>query len=352
MEKRTDPVSIVIPTWNGRRLLEEFLPSVLHAAERYTNESGAPIEVVVVDDGSTDDTLEFLAERVTPTARVPLEIVTLRANVGFARACNAGAQAAKHQRLLLLNNDLRIAEDAIARLVTAMNEPVETGPIFAVHCRTKDIVTDHDVGTGKVGSFSRGFFRVHRSCVPRDGVQTLPSMFANAGAAMFDRQRFLDLSGFDSLFAPFYFEDVELSYRAWKRGWTIRYAHSALVWHRFSSTIGQFGRSAIAVASHRNRLLLHWIHLHDRRWWRAHVTWTALLAVWSLITLRPAFLRGLRSALRELPEVRRRRRTAKREAMRRDRNIVDLLQTLERDSKVVTYGTRGELASKGVTPPD
>ena len=161
----------------------------------------------------------------------------------------------------------------------------------------KDLTTGEDVGTGKVGGFSRGFLRVHRSYAPaEDARRPLPSIFPNGGATLFDRGRFLELGGFDELFAPFYFEDVELGYRAWKRGWAVGYEPRAVVRHRFSSTIGSFGRSTIQAVSQRNRLLLHWIHLHDRRWLAQHAVWVGLLAIWSLVSFRPAFAKGLAGA--------------------------------------------------------
>src|SRR5207249_955437 len=117
-------------------------------------------------------------------------------------------------------------------------------------CRVRDFSSGRDVGTGKMGGFARGFLRVHRSYVTR-GPQAGPfySMFASGGSAMFDRRRFLELGGFDPLFAPFYLEDVELSYRAWKRGLTVAYEPRSAVRHQFSSTIASLaGRQVARVA--------------------------------------------------------------------------------------------------------
>jgi GT2 family glycosyltransferase len=339
-------VSIVIPTWNGRHLLDEFLPSVVTAAARYGSTIGAAAEIVIVDDGSTDDTKAWVTSRAV-TSAVPLRLVGLQTNGGFAAACNAGARAAIHPRLLLLNNDLVIDEDAIAPLVAHLDEG-----LFAVHCRMKDLGSGEDVGTGKIGGFARGFLRVHKSYVPLAGaVHPWPSMFATGGAALFDRDRFLEIGGFDTIFAPFYFEDVELSYRAWKRGWNVAYEPASIVRHRVSSTIGRFGQSTIQTVSQRNRLLLHWIHLTDGPWLVQHAFWVALLAVWSVVSFRPMFARAVGRALRLWPDVRARRREARARAVRTDRDVLEIFRELGRRPDIAAYDRTSELTREQPRAP-
>jgi GT2 family glycosyltransferase len=344
-------VSVVIPTWNGKHLLGEFLPAVETAAGEYARLSGEPVEIVVVDDGSTDGTGEWLHSRAAHPP-VALRVVALEENRGFGAACNAGARAATYRRMLLLNNDVAIELHAIAPLVAQFDGPSPLGPLFAVHCRTKDIVTDEDVGTGKIGGFHRGFLRVHRSFVAGDrAARPLPSIFANAGAALFDRQRFLDIGGFDLLFAPFYFEDVEIGYRAWKRGWVVGYEPRSVVRHRFSSTISRFGKRRIQTVSHRNRLLLHWIHLTDRRWFWQHLGWVAVLAAWSCLSFRFTFARGLWLALGQRDAVRSRRRESRRAAVRSDRDVVAIFRQLEQRDDVFAYDTTSELKTANNQQP-
>jgi GT2 family glycosyltransferase len=344
-------VSIVIPTWNGRHLLEEFLPSVVAAAARYTSTTSAAAEIVIVDDGSTDDTKAWVTARAV-TSTVPLRLIGLQMNGGFAAACNAGARAAVHPRMLLLNNDLVIEEDAIAPLVAHLDEEATGRTIFAVHCRMKDLGSGEDIGTGKIGGFARGFLRVHKSYVPLAGaVHPWPSMFATGGAALFDRARFLDIGGFDTLFAPFYFEDVELSYRAWKRGWDVAYEPASVVRHRVSSTIGRFRRSTIETVSQRNRLLLHWIHLTDGPWLLQHALWVGILAIWSVVSFRPAFARAVGRAVRLWPDVRARRHEVRAKAVRTDRDVVEVFHELQRRSDIAAYDRAGELTREQPRAP-
>jgi GT2 family glycosyltransferase len=346
-----DPVSIVIPSWNGRRLLEEFLPSVIEAAVRYLAAAGAEAEVVIVDDGSTDGTATWVTDRASGWP-VPVRCVSNEGNLGFGAACNRGLQEAAFPLVLLLNNDVEVQADAIAPLAARFRD--EGDQLFAVHCRVLDFDTHAEVGTGKMGGFARGFLRVHRSYVVREQRQgPLYSMFASGGSAMFRRARFLELGGFDQLFAPFYLEDVELSYRAWKRGLTVGYEPASVVRHRFSSTIGGIQGANVPAVAQRNRLILHWIHLDDGRLVAWHALWTLVLLVTSPLTLKPQFVRGFFSAVARLPAIRARRREGRGRASRSDRDVLEVFASLGRRPDIRAYddpreldGTRDEFVEK------
>jgi GT2 family glycosyltransferase len=333
-------VSIVIPTWNGRPLLEKFLPSVIDAASRYAVSSAA-VEIVIVDDGGTDGSDVWTRERAASCA-VPMRLVRQEVNRGFGHACNAGVRAAAHPLVFLLNNDVYVEADAIAPLAGRFDD--DAARVFAVHCRVIDFATGDEVGTGKIGGFARGFLRVHRSYVTRGPLAgPLYSMFASGGSALFTRQGFLELGGFDPLFAPFYLEDVELSYRAWKRGWTVRYEPRSVVRHQFSSTIAPTAGGLVSRVSQRNRLILHWIHLHDRRWFVSHLVWIVVLLVTS--PAKPAIAAGFLSALRRVPAIRKRRREEHRAATRTDREVLEIFSEFAQRRDILAYDNPLELQS-------
>jgi GT2 family glycosyltransferase len=329
-------VSVVIPTWNGRGLLERFLPSVIAAATSYRNATGAAVELVVVDDGSRDDSVIWL-NNLARDADVAIRVVRNERNLGFGAACNRGVTEARYPLVLLLNNDVALEVETIGRLAARFAtadasspfDRLRTSPLFAVHCHVLDFDTNTQAGVGQVGEFSRGFIRVHESyTAPGAVTATLPSMFASGGSSMVDRERFLELGGFDPLFSPFYFEDVELSYRAWKRGLTVAYAPDAVARHRFSSTIGNRPRREIRRISQRNRLFLNWIHLHDIPWTAQHIAFVCILFITTPFMLRFDFSRGVIAALRCLPEVRARRRKERALARRTDREVMTIFDEL------------------------
>jgi GT2 family glycosyltransferase len=356
----TAAVSIVIPNWNGLELLERFLPSVIAAAIRYASQFDVPTEILIVDDGSADKSVEWLRgqgfEETEERSREAEELgakggnsPTLRlirneTNRGFGLTCNRGFEAASYPLVFLLNNDVEVELDAIAPL--AENFSVDS--VFAVHCRVFDVESGREVGTAKLGSFSRGFIRVHRSYVGLEVSGTarrpaLCSMFASGGSAMFDRRTFLEIGKFDNLFAPIYWEDVDISYRAWKRGLSVLYEPRSVVRHRVSSTMRKIGRRRMRQMQQRNRLIYHWINLHDRMMLISHVMWLALLTLTAVFRFRPDFLLSLFSALKKLPEVRRRRLEEKAVARRSDRDVFDIFRSLEARADVFAYDDYAEL---------
>jgi O-antigen biosynthesis protein len=318
----TRAVSIVIPNWNGRALLAEFLPSVIAAAEKYREQTGAESEIIVVDDASTDDSVAWLSKNYNSTVRV----VAREQNGGFAGASNSGFRAARHPFVLLLNNDILVEPDAIAPLLAHFDD----GKVFAVCCKAFRLGTDLFDGAGKLGRFSKGSWRVFLSYdILPARLPASPSPFysfvASGGYSAFDREKLIALGGFCELLSPFYWEDVDLCYRAWKRGWTIHYEPSSIVYHKSSATIGQkFKPRHVRIISERNRLLMHWMNLHDRRWFALHLFWLAIKLCGAIFSLDRVMWSAFLSALSQLPEALRIRSSERAEQTRTDREIDNL----------------------------
>ena len=352
-------VSVIIPTWNGAELLKEFLPGVLEACNRYSKVSSAAVELIVVDDGSTDTTSSWLrnsgfpdAEIMAPVdqqelngapdvqdedepAKVHLRLLRTEMNRGFAHACNLGISAAARPLIFLLNNDVRVNPECIAPLAAHFEDRDEK--VFAVHCRVTELSTGEVCGEGKIGSFERGFLRVHQSYAAGSSRKKLYSMFAGGGSAMFDRKRLIELGGFESLMSPYYWEDVELSYRAWKRGFEIHYEPSSEVSHRVSSTIGKLDRRSVRIIEQRNRIIYHWIHIQDWRFLLSHIVWVILLGLTAPFRFRVDFIQSLYGACSRLGAIRRRRRQVELRATRTDRDVLRIFEELSRRSDIRIY---------------
>lgn len=354
-------VSIVIPTWNGLELLKQFLPSVIQAAHRYHD----PTEIIIADDGSTDETVGWLtgegfveqqkalsAVATEPEGRAAphttLRFLRNKTNRGFGEACNRGIEAAAYPLVFLLNNDVEVARDCIAPLV----ENFTDAQVFSAHCHVFNFESGQECGTGKLGSFSKGFIRVHRSYVPagtnelKQGKRALYSMFASGGSVMFDRQKFLELGGFDPLLLPAYWEDVDISYRAWKRGYTTLYEPRSIVRHRISSTMRKTNQRKMRRIQQRNRIVYHWINLHDGRFMLSHVLWVMLLTLTAPLRLKFGYLLSVFAALKRLPQVRKRRQKEKASARRSDRDLFRLFASLEDRADVFAYDDASELERK------
>src|SRR4030095_6627963 len=149
---------------------------------------------------------------------------------------------------------------------------------------------------GEISEFRLGFWKAFRNYDIADGHATdsegssCYSFNVYGGFCAMNRQKLQEVGGFEPLMSPFYWEDVELSYRAWKRGWVIHYEPKSVVYHDASTTIrGAFHRFRIARINIRNRFIFMWKNLHDPVMLVKHLGSTCLLALQALFTLRAAY---------------------------------------------------------------
>ena len=214
-------VTIVIPTYNNLSLLLECLDSVQKLD--YPHEQ---LEVIVVDNASSDRTPESLATRY-PNAR----LIQLDTNTGFAPACDRGAQEATGDYLAFLNNDAVVSPDWL----TALLDALKAGQDGTV-CAASRILSRDGEDTEYSGASSNLFGAGRPESVsgwpdlPAAPTSGTPILFASGGAMLIHRDTFLEVGGFDpSYFA--YFEDVDLGWRLWVLGYRVVYAPNAVVRH-------------------------------------------------------------------------------------------------------------------------
>jgi O-antigen biosynthesis protein len=320
-EYQNIPVSIIIPTWNGRELLKRFLPSVVEALAAWPGGG----EIVVADDGGTDGTAEFLAAEF-PSVRV----VRSEINRGFAATANMGMEAARNRVSLLLNNDVETERQFIAPLVRWF----EDGNTFAVCALSLD--WDHTTfrDGGKAGYWKRGFWRVWRNYEVVRGQeeppQPWPSIYGSGGFTAFDRDKWLVLGGLDELFAPFNWEDTDICYRGLKRGWCVLYEPESVVYHSPNTTIGSTSRRLrVRFISRRNRLLFHWKNLTDTGMLASNILHSCLSLPLALLRLDLAAAAAFFAAGWRLKAIRARRKVEIREAVVDDRAISKQFAALE-----------------------
>jgi GT2 family glycosyltransferase len=266
----TRAASVVIPNWNGRDLLVKYLPSVIAAL------SGSPKnEIIVVDNGSDDGSAQFLRERF-PQVRV----LALERNLGFGGGSNAGFQAARNDIVVLLNSDMRVERNFLEPLLSGFDDD----KTFAVSCQiffSDPGKTREETGLTE-GWWSQGGLRVRHRIEPAIH-QLYPCFYGGGGSCAFDRKKFLELGGFDQLLKPFYLEDTDLGYLAWKRGWKVLYQPASVVYHEHRGTIGKrFAATYIQAVLKKNFLLFTWKNIHDWRWLGSHFfyTWAGATLSW------------------------------------------------------------------------
>lgn len=220
--------TIIIPSFNGRAHLETCLDSI-SAGDAPTGGH----EVLIVDNGSTDGTSEWLA-RAHPRAR----IVRLAENRGFTGAIAAGCAAANRESefLVFLNNDMRVESRWLENLVEALaSAPAEvatvSGKILSWDARRIDFFRGAMAFDGH--AFQLDFHRPLAEVAAADKADEVP--FPCGGNMVVRRKVWEKLGGFDGDYFA-YTEDVDFGWRAWSAGFEHRYEPSATVYHRSGAT--------------------------------------------------------------------------------------------------------------------
>lgn len=285
-----DRTHILVLNYNGRTLLGECLPSVVEAAAR----SPVPCAVSVVDNGSTDGSLDELA-RNWP-------------GIGLWREPNRGLASFNHvlanldeRVVLLLNNDVKLAPDAVGPLVRSVLDKPDA--LFAAPlCWSFDGLEYEGMRTRVRTRFGmvQGMCRVpgHERHIGR------PDLTAAAGPVLaVDRARFLALGGYDPVFFPGRIEDLDLGFRGWMAGWKGYYVPESVSYHRGFGSFGPaFGRAGCDKLAARNTLIFAWKNLSGRRL-LGHLAWLPLRLAHTLALGRTAFASGLVEALARLGPV-------------------------------------------------
>lgn len=247
-------VTIIIANWNGADMLMRCLVSL--AAQTFHD-----FEVIVVDNGSTDDSLSNLSASFSTSN---LRVERLATNRGFAAANNIGARLARGEWLAMLNQDAFPAPDWLEHLVGAATHHPEFA-FFASRLIQADDHTRLD-GAGDVYHVSGlSCRRDHNRSAEQCGLSSGEVFSACGAAAMYSRESFLNVGGFDEdLFS--YNEDVDLGFRLRLLGERCLYVADAVVHHIGSATLGK--RSDFAIYhGHRNLVWVYWKNMPARLFW-------------------------------------------------------------------------------------
>ncbi|GFP29558.1 rhamnosyltransferase [Candidatus Hakubella thermalkaliphila] len=222
-------VSVIIPNLNGREYLKDCLDSLY-----VLNYDLDQIEIIVVDNGSTDGSVEFVQKSYPQVMLIPN-----KENIGFAPANNLGARQAWGEYVAFLNNDTRVDADWLKELVDAIyldDEVVCCGSrVLSWDGKTIDFV-------GSMLNFEGKGFQIDYGKPVREGEHDVPRyyLFVNGGAMLVRRDVFLDVGGFDEDFFAYY-EDVDFGWRLWVMGYKVLWNPKSVVYHRHHGTSDRFG---------------------------------------------------------------------------------------------------------------
>ena len=207
-------VSIIIINYNGKSYLEKCLESIKKI--KYDN-----LEIIVVDNNSTDGTMEFLAQNYP-------SIITLKLdkNYGFAKPNNMAAKIAKGDFLLFLNNDTEVTPNFLTELVQVLVGNDQIGI-----CQSLLLKPNGEIDSS--GDFIDTIGVVYNSKEPIDKIREISS--ARGASMIIRKELFLDLGGFDEQFFVS-FEDVDLGWRTWIKGYKVAINPKSVVYHHGGKT--------------------------------------------------------------------------------------------------------------------
>jgi GT2 family glycosyltransferase len=278
-------ISVVIPNWNGL----QWLPRCLEAI---TAQTLRPDDLIIVDNASTDGSVDYLRD-THPEAR----ILALGRNTGFAHAANRGMEAARGELVALVNTDVVLETDWVQRMAASLSSRLDVASVACKMLSLSDRARIYDAGDvlrrdgvcEQRGRFSRD-----------DGRWDSPGEVfgACAGAALYARSAVLELGGFDERYFA-YLEDVDLALRLRLAGWRCNYEPAVALHAGEGSSDRLFGGHRFLVV--RNTLFLVAKSFPAR--WLPFVCYRQLGWLWHAARERRlrAHLRGVMAVLPMLP---------------------------------------------------
>ena len=283
-------VSVVLPNWNGVELLKKNLSSVI--------ESIPDAEIIVADDASEDDSVAFLRKNFPHVLVVANPI-----RQGFAGNVNSGVARAHGDIVVLLNTDVRPKKDFLKAILPHFEE----ANLFAVGCLEKSHESSGVVDRGRgLARWEKGYF-IHS----KGEVNKSDTAWVSGGSAVFRRSMWNILGGMDTIFNPFYWEDIDLSYRAKKAGWDILFEPKSVVehFHDQGTIKTSYTQADIKRIVYRNQYLFIWKNLSDLSLVITHALWTPIRLIQGVFSGDMLMVQGYLWAVTKIPAVWKRRIT-------------------------------------------
>lgn len=292
-------VAIIIPNWNGADKLKVHLPNVLRAAQH-----SKVNEVIVSDDNSSDNSVEILKKEFPE-----VKVVERKINGGFSSNVNFGASHTNADLIVLLNSDASPRKDFLDSLIPHFQE----SKIFSVGSNTG--------GSWARAEFKNGFFwHSQAEIIPTFAHR---SLWVSGGSGIFRKSIWDELGGLDTLFDPFYEEDLDLGYRATKRGYINLWEPKSIVEHHHEEGVisKNFKKSRIEKIAQRNQLIFIWKNITSQDLFNDHRK-----ALVKKLAFHPKYWNVFLAAFVKLSEIQKKRAIEKKQAKLSDEEILELFK--------------------------
>ena len=247
------PISIIIPVYKNYQMFYDYL----QINKKYFD----GCEVIIMNDYPQEN----ITSKVQSIYKDAI-VFNNEKNLGFAGNVNRGVSKASGEYVLLMNSDVVLRDNSFLKTLEYFKKDAK---IFAI--AFIQIEKDGKIVGRNRGYFENGFVN-HSHQEISNNKDLIPNFWAEGGSSIFNKKLFINLGFLDELYNPFYWEDVDLSYRALKAGYKIFLAPEIKVEHHHESTIGKyFNNSKILKTAFRNQLIFHWKNLTDRKLILSHL---------------------------------------------------------------------------------
>jgi GT2 family glycosyltransferase len=288
-------ISIIIPNYNGEKLLAENIPKVIDAVSEYKN---GTIEIIIPDDGSKDTSIEIvqnLSKRYT--GKITIKLVQNRKNRGFSSNVNTGVAVATGEILVLLNTDVIPHKGFLEPLLVHFTDK----KVFGVGCVDESVENGSIILRGRgVGAWKRGFL-IHRA----GSVEKTNTLWVSGGSSAFRKSLWDKLGGLNEFYNPFYWEDIDLSYRAQKAGYKVILEPKSRVVHEHEkgSILTSQRSFKVRKIAYRNQFFFVWLNITDPMFLLSHIFWIPFYFLRTLLRGDGAFIFGFFAALSKFPPI-------------------------------------------------
>ncbi len=289
-------ITIIIPNYNGSSLLNKNLPSVVSAVDSYGQNS----TIIIVDDGSSDDSLAILKTKFPA-----IKVVEHKKNKGFAEAVHSGVKEAKTELVFILNSDVELKDNFFPPLISYFNDP-KTFSVNPLIYDESGIIKRHSwnfrqVRRGRIALLNWSLEEAQKAVA---NGKRCPSLYGHGGSMLVRKSMFDELNGFDPIFKPYYGEDSDLGIRAWRKGWYSYFDPRASLVHQSIGAIrANVKMKKVKCIRRRNRYLLEWIHLTPKQLLLKTLPFSIIQLLGEILILDFVNLKGFFLALTKVPDV-------------------------------------------------
>lgn len=303
-------INIVVLNYNGRALLQECLPSIVEAAEN----SKYDCSVTVIDNASSDDSVSFLENNFKKVC------LDKRSDNKVLCAFNDLLKNKDDDISILLNSDMKVHPDFVDPLVDIFNRHEDA--FLAVPKIMSFDGNRCENGRGRTMIKYGMLWSVSRYPGYERDIDK-ESLTSHAANGAFHRERFTALGGFDDLYLPGIMEDVDLCFRAYKKGYRCYYQPRSVVYHKGRESFKkEFKEKRIDEFAHRNTFLFMWKNIRSGAYLFQHICFLFPRILYALLTGKSEFVTGFLKAIPRLPEALARRRKERfQRYVRRDADI-------------------------------